>query len=113
MKLATIRVPDEEYQTAAEEFLRELLTEVAPSPDIEASATAVEGEPDDVLARYAEGAKMLVVGSPGIGRLAGLLSGSAPYALVYNTPCPLVIVPPETKHDTDTALLEPGSPTLI
>src|SRR5258708_30282 len=60
---ATITVPDEEYQAVAEQFLAELIAKLAPSPGVEVT-TALEGEPEDVLARNADGADLLVVGSP-------------------------------------------------
>jgi nucleotide-binding universal stress UspA family protein len=98
LKLPTIRVPDDEYQVVAEQLLRDVLARLEPLPNIEVTTTTLEGRPDEVLVHQAEHAQLLVVGSPGVGRLAGLLSGSAPYALVRDMPCPLVIVPLDSDH---------------
>jgi nucleotide-binding universal stress UspA family protein len=54
---------------------------------------AVEGSPAEALARVAEGADLLVLGTKGHGGLAGLLIGSVTQSMAHHPPCPLVLVP--------------------
>jgi nucleotide-binding universal stress UspA family protein len=55
--------------------------------------TVVDGDAAHALLRLAEGADLLVVGSPGHGVFAGLLLGSVSHACVQHAPCPVVVVP--------------------
>jgi nucleotide-binding universal stress UspA family protein len=69
---ATVTVPDEEYQAVADQFLADLLAKLAPSPGLDLSATALEGEPDEILARRRSSVLVVdPVGRP-VGRLLGV-----------------------------------------
>ncbi|WP_344830182.1 universal stress protein [Nonomuraea dietziae] len=52
------------------------------------------------VGRRASGADLLVVGSRGQGRFAGLVLGSISQAMLHQAPCPLVVVrtSPGTPH---------------
>ncbi len=52
------------------------------------------GSPTAALLDLAADAAMIVVGSRGMGRVAGLLLGSVSQAIVTRAPCPIVVVPP-------------------
>ena len=52
-----------------------------------------EGQPADVLCAEAGGAKLLVVGSRGLGGFRGLLLGSVGQQCAHHARCPVVIVP--------------------
>lgn len=51
-----------------------------------------EGAPAEVLLSQAEGARLLVVGSRGRSRLAGMLLGSVALSCVIHSPCPVMVV---------------------
>jgi nucleotide-binding universal stress UspA family protein len=72
--------------------LERLVGKLAPSPEVEITAAAVEGDPVSVLLEAAKGAELLVVGSRGAGGFAGLLLGSVSQQCVTHAPCPVVIV---------------------
>lgn len=50
------------------------------------------GHPADVLLREAHGARLLVVGSRGLGGFTGTLLGSVSRHCVEHAPCPVVVV---------------------
>jgi nucleotide-binding universal stress UspA family protein len=86
---------EEEAQRRAEGFLHTVLRRVAPdfpevvvAPDLIASR-----QPAKELARVAEGADLLVVGSRGMGGFAGLVLGSVSQQCAQHSPCPVTIVP--------------------
>jgi nucleotide-binding universal stress UspA family protein len=59
--------------------------------------TAVErGDPAGVLRDESQHAQLVVVGSRGVGGVAGLLLGSTASALVADSSCPVVVLPEET-----------------
>lgn len=78
---------------AAEKRLAQLmipLRELHPGVDVRISV--VTGPPRDVLLDAAGGARLLVVGSRGLGGFRGLLMGSVSHALVQHAPCPVAVV---------------------
>lgn len=60
-------------------------------PDVEVEALAEEGDPEHVLARHAQHADLLVVGTRGRGGLAGLVLGSVSHWLVQHAACPVLV----------------------
>jgi nucleotide-binding universal stress UspA family protein len=62
-------------------------------PRVAITTRVVEGHPAQVLLEASAGARLLVVGSRGHGRLPGLLLGSVSQHCVQHAPCPVVVVP--------------------
>ena len=60
-------------------------------PHVTASFAVDEGRPTHVLARYAEHADLLVVGTRGRGGLTGLVLGSVSGWLVQHAACPVLV----------------------
>ncbi|QKW37014.1 universal stress protein [Actinomadura sp. NAK00032] len=61
-------------------------------PGVEAQAEVIVGRPREVLLDAAQGARLLVVGSRGLGGFRGLLIGSVSHALLQHAPCPVAVV---------------------
>src|SRR5579864_4992969 len=66
----------------------------ARAPGVNVSTRLVEGHAGDALADASAGARLLVVGSRGLGGFKGLLMGSVSTACAHHARCPVVIVPP-------------------
>lgn len=66
---------------------------VAQNPDCRVETRAVLGQPAEVLVAASETARMLVVGSRGLGGFAGLLLGSVSEQCVRHTHCPVLVTP--------------------
>lgn len=77
------------------EFLRtETLDTVAAHPSVEVHYRTTIGQPASVLLALATEAKMLVVGSRGLGGFTSLLLGSVSEQCVRHAPCPVLVVRP-------------------
>ncbi|HKT56530.1 MAG TPA: universal stress protein [Microbacterium sp.] len=65
------------------------------------TAVTREGWPAHVLISESDGAEMLIVGSRGLGGVAGLILGSASQYCVEHAHCPVLVVPAagRTAHD--------------
>ncbi|MGC4955916.1 universal stress protein [Actinomadura citrea] len=61
-------------------------------PDVKVEFDVVIGPPREVLMTAAEEARLLVVGSRGLGGFRGLLLGSVSHALIHHAPCPVAVV---------------------
>ena len=86
----------EELRRDAGETLEDAVRSVeATDPDVAVERRVVEGIPADELIAAAEdtGAALLVLGSRGLGGLAGLLLGSVGRQCLHHALCPVVIVP--------------------
>lgn len=80
----------------ADEVVSDALASIAQQASaagVAVSGTVVQGPAGRVLAREADGALMLVVGSRGLGGFAGLLLGSVGHHLAHASPVPLVLIP--------------------
>ena len=64
------------------------------APTLTVSTRLVEGHPGKVLVEAAQGARLLVVGSRGMGGFKGMVMGSVSTSCVHHARCPIVIVPP-------------------
>lgn len=70
-------------------------------PDLETSTAQHEGTAPAVLLRESAGARMLVVGREGIGRLAELVLGSVSAAVATRATVPVVVIPPTWTADSE------------
>ncbi|TCJ78848.1 UNVERIFIED_ORG: nucleotide-binding universal stress UspA family protein [Dietzia maris] len=77
------------------EKAREAAAKVAPG--IEVSHAIVEGNPAQVLIDYSRKAKLIVLGSRGLGGIKGMVLGSVSAAVASHAFCPVVV----TREDTD------------
>lgn len=77
----------------AEETLRSALKEIGQLP-CEVHTELLEGDPASAIIEVAKtrGSDIIVMGSRGLGRLAGLLLGSTSQKVVAHAPCPVLIV---------------------
>ena len=63
-------------------------------PDVTVHRVITRDRPVHHLLEHAAEAQLLVVGSRGRGGIAGMLLGSTSQALIYHSPCPLLVVRP-------------------
>ncbi|TAJ48182.1 MAG: universal stress protein [Herbiconiux sp.] len=83
-----------EITAAVRERLRaETADLVARYPGCRVDVRGVLGQPSEVLAGASAGARMLVVGSRGLGGFAGLLLGSVSEQCIRHARCPVLVVP--------------------
>jgi nucleotide-binding universal stress UspA family protein len=92
---ASIRTP-RQILAEAEESVR------AAAPWVQVQTELVVGTIAQKLLEKADGADMLVLGSRGRGRFAGLLSGSVGIAAAAKASCPVVVVTPQTPPRSDS-----------
>lgn len=88
---------EDELQAAIRSKVREL-----EESGLDATFNVVHGtnrDPADLIAEAAkdEKADMIVVGTRGHGRVAGMLLGSVTQRLLHVAPCPVVAVPPQVE----------------
>ncbi|MCE3553149.1 universal stress protein [Pseudonocardia sp. RS11V-5] len=76
------------------------------APEITVEQSFVEGDPIDVLATATDAARLMVMGTRGVGGFAGLLVGSTGDALARLARCPLVVV--RGPVESDAALAHGG-----
>ncbi|MFN3601073.1 MAG: universal stress protein [Dietzia sp.] len=95
---------EKECQPVVEQA-RETALKVA--PDIEVSHAVVEGNPSQVLIDYSRKAKMIVLGSRGLGGIKGMVLGSVSASVASHAFCPVVV----TREDTDD--LDRSGPVVV
>lgn len=66
-------------------------------PDVKVTKVVTRDRPVRALTDAALGAQLLIVGSHGRGGFKGMLLGSTSRALLQSTPCPMMVVRPESK----------------
>ena len=66
-------------------------------PDVSVGKVITRDRPVRALAEQAEGAQLLVVGSHGRGGFRGMLIGSTSRALLQASPCPMMVVRPDSE----------------
>lgn len=83
-------------QVCRERFEHEVSAIGADHPQVEATPVLKTGDPTACLLGAAADARLLVVGSRGMGAIRSLLLGSVSQAIAHRAPCPITIVhPPE------------------
>ncbi|GGT14859.1 universal stress protein [Streptomyces purpureus] len=83
----------ESHQQDADRVLRRAVERVRQArPGFEPETVRLEGAPAEVLAREAERAEVLVLGSRGLGAIAGFLVGSVSLATLARAERPVVLV---------------------
>ncbi|HZG90280.1 MAG TPA: universal stress protein, partial [Pseudonocardia sp.] len=83
-------------------------------PDLQVSPEVLTGMPVGVLTEQARGAQLLVLGTRGLGGLAGLLVGSVAVGLAAHAACPVVVVRGEVREgrsELPVVVGVDGSPT--
>lgn len=80
-------------QKHADEVLDAALKEVGPTPN-EVKTEMLEGSAAEVIIEVANTRQvdLIVVGSRGLGQLAGLLLGSQSQKIIQHAPCPVLVV---------------------
>lgn len=85
-------------------------------PELEVDGASVEGHAAETMIEYSTGAKIVVLGSRGLGGLEGMLLGSVSAAVVRYSSCPVIVTREETA-DLDAAgpvvVGIDGSPTSV
>lgn len=84
----------DDIKKLAEEFLATSIKRVRKrAPDVHLDSLLVEGHPAAALVEASDGARLLVVGTRGLGGFKGMLMGSVSTACAHHARCPMVIVP--------------------
>ncbi|MFF8931963.1 universal stress protein [Streptomyces longwoodensis] len=83
-------------------------------PDLRVETEDIDGLPVPALLRAAEDAELLVLGSRGLGKVAGFLVGSVSLAVLAGSERPVVLVRParperQAPSDADPAGTRPGA----
>ncbi|MFQ6399157.1 universal stress protein [Nocardia sp. KC 131] len=73
----------------------------APIDMIEAAGEVTDGAPIPILIHRAETARMLVVGTRGLGAFRRGLLGSVSTSVARHASCPVAIIPETSKHPTE------------
>jgi nucleotide-binding universal stress UspA family protein len=82
----------DELEQAYKDYLVTAVKQVAPSPAVPLVTLVAQGDAIESLIEAAKGADILVLGTRGRSRFAGLMLGSVSQACAANSPCPVVLV---------------------
>lgn len=82
----------DELEQSYKDYLVSTISEVAPSPPVPLVSVIAEGEPTESLIEAAKDAHLLVLGTKGQSRYAGLMLGSVSAACAANAPCAVVLI---------------------
>ncbi len=98
----------EQAQRATDERVAAVLADVPERDRPVVQVVVEEGAPAEVLLEEARGARLLVVGSRGRSRLAGIVLGSVALSTAIHAPCPVMLVHPAWSS-TEAARAEAAS----
>ncbi|MFC5952803.1 universal stress protein [Pseudonocardia lutea] len=82
-------------------------------PELAVEQVVAEGDPAEVLLRESAGARLLVVGTRGVGGFAALLVGSVGSALARRAECPLVVVRGPVLPDAALVRVDRARPVVV
>jgi nucleotide-binding universal stress UspA family protein len=82
-------------------------------PELAVEQVVAEGDPAEVLLRESAGARLLVVGTRGVGGFAALLVGSVGSALARRAECPLVVVRGPVLPDAALVRADRARPVVV
>lgn len=89
---------DVDFEKEARRTLETALADaLGTQSEVPVETVVAEGHPARVLVDAAEGADLLAVGSRGHGAFAGMVLGSTGQYCAQHAPCPIVIVPHQTR----------------
>jgi nucleotide-binding universal stress UspA family protein len=93
-----------DQRRAAEQVLERATAHMLFETDgVELESEVIQGPAADVLVDAAADADLLVVGSRGHGGFVGLLLGSVSQQCAHHASCPVVIVPPAGRSESEPA----------
>jgi nucleotide-binding universal stress UspA family protein len=81
-----------DWADLAEQTLKTALKDAADGGTVDVTSVAVQGHPAQVLVDASARAQLLVVGSRGHGRLAGMLLGSVSEYVIAHADCPVLVI---------------------
>lgn len=81
-----------------EDLARDARPFLAVHPEVRVTLDERVGRPVDTLREVSAGARMLVLGSRGLGGLTGLLLGSVSNGCLHSAECPVLVVPGEGQR---------------
>lgn len=99
----------EQFEKEAEPVVQEAMKiarEVA--PEVQISGAVAEGNPAQLLIEYSHEAKMIVLGSRGLGAFKGVVLGSVSSHVASHAYCPVIV----TKADTQEPV-NPNGPIVV
>jgi nucleotide-binding universal stress UspA family protein len=82
----------DELEQSYKDYLVNTVTEIVPSPPVPLVTMVAQGDAIESLIEAAKEADILVLGTRGRSRFAGLMLGSVSQACAANSPCPVVLV---------------------
>ncbi len=87
---------DDLQKLAVEVLTRAAANARRQEPGVDVDTRLIEGHPGAALVEASKGARLLVVGSRGLGGFTGMLMGSVSSSCAHHAHCPVVVVPPGT-----------------
>jgi nucleotide-binding universal stress UspA family protein len=93
------------YEAAAEETLDKAISQLPTDAvaEVDLQREVVKADARDALVSRLHADDLLVVGTRGLGGIAGLLLGSVASYCIRHAPCPVLVVPePDDETDRDT-----------
>lgn len=102
-------VPLESLRTARDKGLSELAEGIRlQHPTLQVETRLAEGPPAQALLEDAQQARLVVLGSRGVGGWSGLLVGSVTVQVTTHAPCPVVVLPHDLRphaHEGPTVVV--------